>query len=156
MSASFTSNGSYLISASNDCNVYIWNCNRPEEPSVFESKSIKSFECFSSDSSIAIPWCGMDTNNSVNQLHSIASDRLSFSLANDFYIESNSRGSATWPEEKLPASNQRSLLCKSEYRFLKTSCQNLSRSRAWGLKYQILIPSSCGISLLSSYSPHYA
>ncbi|GAA0154359.1 hypothetical protein LIER_12359 [Lithospermum erythrorhizon] len=43
------------------------------------------------------------------------------------------QGSATWPEEKLRASNQRSLLCKSEYRFLKTSCQNLSRSRAWGL-----------------------
>ncbi|GAA0154357.1 hypothetical protein LIER_12360 [Lithospermum erythrorhizon] len=110
MSASFTSNESYLIAASNDCNVYIWNCNRHEEPSVFESNS-----------------------NDLNQLHSIASNRLSFSLANDFYIESNSRGSATWPEEKLRASNQRSLLCKSEYRFLKTSCQNLSRSRAWGL-----------------------
>ncbi|GAA0142742.1 hypothetical protein LIER_03572 [Lithospermum erythrorhizon] len=73
MSASFTSNGSYLISASNDCNVYIWNCNRPEEPSVFESKSIKSFECFSSDSSIAIPWCDMDTNNSRKSfLHQIS------------------------------------------------------------------------------------
>lgn len=133
MSASFTSNGNYIISASDDSNVYVWNCTGPEEPSIFESKSIKTFECFSSDASIAIPWCGMNTNDSVNQLHSIATDSLSFSLANDFYLESSFRGSATWPEEKLPASDQRSVMCKSQYKFLKTSCQNLSRSHAWGL-----------------------
>ncbi|KAG9158033.1 hypothetical protein Leryth_000199 [Lithospermum erythrorhizon] len=133
MSASLTSNGNYIISASDDSNVYVWNCTGPEEPSIFESKSIKSFECFSSDASIAIPWCGMNTNNSVNKLHSVATDGLSYSLANDYYLDTDFRASATWPEEKLRGLNKQSVLCKSQYTLLKTSCKSLSNSHAWGL-----------------------
>ncbi|XP_073002443.1 uncharacterized protein [Typha latifolia] len=55
----------------------------------------------------------------------------SFTLRHEFLSEFLPKGSATWPEEKLPSSLiGASTLCKSQYKFLKTSCQN--SSHAWG------------------------
>nr|XP_018678839.1 PREDICTED: WD repeat-containing protein 44-like [Musa acuminata subsp. malaccensis]XP_018678840.1 PREDICTED: WD repeat-containing protein 44-like [Musa acuminata subsp. malaccensis] len=53
----------------------------------------------------------------------------SFSLSHEF-LECLPKGSATWPEEKLPSSFASSTLDKSHYKFLRTSCQNTSH--AWG------------------------
>ncbi|XP_072958287.1 uncharacterized protein [Typha angustifolia] len=54
----------------------------------------------------------------------------SFTLS-QFFPEFFSKSSATWPEEKLPSGLiTASTLNKSQYKFLKTSCQNASH--AWG------------------------
>uniref|UniRef100_A0A0D9VNM7 Anaphase-promoting complex subunit 4 WD40 domain-containing protein n=1 Tax=Leersia perrieri TaxID=77586 RepID=A0A0D9VNM7_9ORYZ len=55
-----------------------------------------------------------------------------FTLSSSFFAESAPRGSATWPEEKLPSnSSTQSTLRKSQYKFLKASCQNAA-THAWG------------------------
>ncbi|XP_008790515.2 uncharacterized protein LOC103707703 [Phoenix dactylifera] len=55
----------------------------------------------------------------------------SFTLSHEFISEFLPKGSATWPEEKLPSSSTTaSALCKSQYKFLKSSCQGTSH--AWG------------------------
>ncbi|XP_042508377.1 uncharacterized protein LOC122084307 [Macadamia integrifolia] len=59
-----------------------------------------------------------------------------FSLSHGFFSEALPKGSATWPEEKLPVSRSLSMpstVCKSQYKFLKTSCQSKLNSHAWGL-----------------------
>ncbi|KAJ8900649.1 hypothetical protein K2173_025426 [Erythroxylum novogranatense] len=58
-----------------------------------------------------------------------------FSLRHGCFSESSAKGSATWPEEKLASSSLvvSSAMCKSEYKFLKTSCQNSHGSpHSWG------------------------
>lgn len=52
----------------------------------------------------------------------------SFSLGKDLVLESPTKGSATWPEEKLVCPFMR----KSDYKFLK-SCQKNSRTHAWNM-----------------------
>ncbi|XP_006650977.1 WD repeat-containing protein 44-like [Oryza brachyantha] len=55
-----------------------------------------------------------------------------FTLSSAFFAESAPRGSATWPEEQLPSnSSTQSTLRKSQYKFLKASCQNAA-THAWG------------------------
>jgi WD40 repeat protein len=55
-----------------------------------------------------------------------------FTLSSAFFAESAPRGSATWPEEQLPSnSTTQSTLRKSQYKFLKASCQNAA-THAWG------------------------
>ncbi|XP_042481169.1 uncharacterized protein LOC122061775 [Macadamia integrifolia] len=59
-----------------------------------------------------------------------------FSMGNGFFLEALPKGSATWPEEKLPASgllSVSSIVRKSQYKFLKTSCQSMLSSHAWSL-----------------------
>lgn len=108
---------------------------------------MRSSEFFSSDSSIAIPWSGLKTVNTDNGRHSRGLSQTSnnilpfisspyLSLGSELFLEAIPRGSATWPEEKLPVSSPRSVssgMCKSEYKFLKGSCQSSSNSHAWGL-----------------------
>ncbi|KAK4344810.1 hypothetical protein RND71_034986 [Anisodus tanguticus] len=137
LSAAFSSDGKHIISASEDSNVYLWNFNIPEESSVSQPEAVRSFEFFYSDASLAIPWSGLKNVNDENQCHS---QGLSQSLNNFpfraspcFYLEAIPKGSATWPEEKLPLSSPRSAMCKSQYKFLKSSCQSSSSSHAWGL-----------------------
>lgn len=144
-SASFTSDGKHIISACDDSNVYIWNYVGQKD-----SKAIyKSFECFSSDASVALPWPGSRILTSGETLKtrqpsdsSIQSLPLSpsthFSLCQDFILDSGSKGSATWPEEKLPASNLNlgaytCSMSKSQHKLFRTSCQSLMSSHAWGL-----------------------
>ncbi|TMW88749.1 hypothetical protein EJD97_018148 [Solanum chilense] len=147
LSASFTSDGKHIVSASEDSNVYVWNCDVPKD---YESqpKVVRSSEFFSSDSTIAIPWSGLKIVNpdngghcggglsqtSNNVLPFISSPYLS--LGSELFLEAIPKGSATWPEEKLPVSSPRSTssgMCKSEYKLLRSSCQSSSNSHAWGL-----------------------
>ena len=57
-----------------------------------------------------------------------------FTLSNAFFAELAPRGKATWPEEQLPSNSvtpSSSALRKSQYKFLKTSCQSAA-THAWG------------------------
>ncbi|XP_059304547.1 uncharacterized protein LOC132056392 isoform X2 [Lycium ferocissimum] len=146
LTATFTSDGKHIISASEDSNVYVWNCDIPKDY-VSQPKVVRSSEFCSSDSSIAIPWSGLKTVNPDNGRHSggliqSSNNTLPFitspylSLGSELFLEAIPKGSATWPEEKLPMSSPRSVssgMCKSEYKFLKSSCQSSSNSHAWGL-----------------------
>lgn len=147
--ASFTSDGNHIVSASEDSNVYIWNYSDQGESVFSQPKSIRSFECFSSDASVAIPWPGLKTGNSEvldglkpNQLHRNSTNLLPFSsstslsLGQEYFLDSSSKGSATWPEEKLPVSSPQaaaSPISKSQYKLFKSSCESASSSHAWGL-----------------------
>ncbi|XP_009631166.1 uncharacterized protein [Nicotiana tomentosiformis] len=148
LSATFTSDGKHIISASEDSNVYVWNCDIRKDDYVSQPKVVRSSEFFSSDVSIAIPWSGLKTVNPDNGWHSegglsqnpnsllpfMASPYLS--LGCELFLEAIPKGSATWPEEKLPVSSPRSVssrMCRSEYKLLKSSCQSSSNSHAWGL-----------------------
>ncbi|KAK6117683.1 hypothetical protein DH2020_048535 [Rehmannia glutinosa] len=142
ISASFTSDGKHIISASDDSNIYIWNYTNQVDSSLSKPKAIRSFECFSSDASVVIPWSGLKTQNSENGSN-LSSTNLSpfspstyFSQSQEYFLDSISKGSATWPEEKLPVSSPQTLtspLSKSQYKLFKTSCQSSSDSHAWGL-----------------------
>ncbi|MBA0715025.1 hypothetical protein Golax_013959 [Gossypium laxum] len=171
ISASFTSDGMRIVSASEDSNVYVWN-NISQDGLVPQAKNNWSCErFFSNNASVAIPWCGMTSINSIfstmaggmpspkvssstwtcngnagvlqsesgeSSLHkSPFSTSERSSLGHGFFSESLSRGTATWPEEKLPPPNSllvSSAMCKSHYKLLKTSCQSaLDSSHSWGL-----------------------
>ncbi|KAJ0971108.1 hypothetical protein J5N97_019067 [Dioscorea zingiberensis] len=155
ISASFTSDGRHIISASEDSNVYIWTHNIQDAPTSNQVKSTWSYErFFSSNASVALPWPGFESTSPVSAASEVfpgtfsdqtriaerdfsgnnalyVSPTGSFTLSHDFFSEFLPKGSATWPEEKLPSgSRTASLLCKNQYKFLKTSCQN--SSHAWG------------------------
>lgn len=146
LSASFTSDGKHILSACEDSNVYLWNVNQ-EAISPTKAKKIRSSERFYSNASVAVPWSGL---KSRNHNHDCQSDILgcrspkiirlnpptSFSLSHDFVLESFPKGSATWPEEKLPISSpkaRKSAMHRSDYKFLKSSCKSTSSSHAWGM-----------------------
>ncbi|KAA8540065.1 hypothetical protein F0562_026757 [Nyssa sinensis] len=141
ISASFTSDGKHIVSACEDSNVYIWNCISQEVSSTSPPKKIRSCEYFSTNASVAIPWSGLKSGNLENggqfpSLDEISPNTLPFSLGQQFILDSFPKGSATWPEEKLPPSSplaMPSAIHKSQYKFLKTSYQSTSSSHAWGL-----------------------
>lgn len=168
ISASFTSDGMHIVSASEDSYVYIWNNISQDGPVAQEKKSKWSCErFFSNNVSVAIPWCGMTSMNcssstvtgkspsSINsgpcseksvllqsELVESSQWKLPFSspenlsISHGFFSHSLPKGSATWPEENLPASSLvvSSAMCKSQYKFLKMSCQSMHGSpHAWGL-----------------------
>ncbi|XXG43285.1 hypothetical protein AAC387_Pa01g3355 [Persea americana] len=157
--ASFSSDGKHIISASEDCNVYIWNYHSPVGPTPHQAKSIQTCERFSCNALVAVPWSGMKSEtlasneqvsrdsigNTENVCHCRRdphnslisfSSQNSFSLSHEFFSEALPKGSATWPEEKLPSPTSlspASAIRKSQYRRLKSSCQNMATSHAWGL-----------------------
>lgn len=146
LSACFTSDGKHIVSAGEDSNVYMWNCIGHEEPAHDQAKTIRSLERFTTNASIAIPWCGLKCGNAEKepQLHvsdddspeNLAFAPARFSLGQEYVFESFPKGCATWPEEKLPALSQlssASALHKSQYKFLKSSCLCTTSSHAWGL-----------------------
>ncbi|KAL8095705.1 uncharacterized protein LOC141690107 [Apium graveolens] len=147
ISASFTSDGKHIISACDDSNVYFWNCSIQDASPASRPKTSRSFECFSNDASVAIPWSGLRSGSlksgcSLQVVDECILNRRPFSpsdcfsVGQGFLVESIPKGSATWPEEKLPSSPPcapPSALCKSQYKFLKTSCQSSSKTHAWGL-----------------------
>ncbi|KAK9093904.1 hypothetical protein Scep_025373 [Stephania cephalantha] len=64
ISASFTSDGKHILTASEDSNVYIWNWSSKDLPSTSQAKNIWSYERFySSNVSVAIPWSGARSGN---------------------------------------------------------------------------------------------
>lgn len=147
ISASFTSDGKHIVSAFEDSNVYLWNYIDKVVYSASQPKAIRSFECFTSDASVAIPWSGLRIENPENRFISSKLDKNSinslpfsastrFFLDQEFLLESNPRGSATWPAEKLPVSSPRvstSPLCRSQYKLFKNSYQSSSSPHLWGL-----------------------
>lgn len=137
ISASFTADGKHIVSACDDSSVYVWNCvgHDPEQPSPgFFSHTkrlkIRSFEKFSADVSVAIPWCGFTP---VLSSGSELSPSL-FSLGREYVLDSP-KGSATWPEEKLASSfSPVKAIRRSHYKFLRSSCRRTSESsHLWGL-----------------------
>ncbi|XP_023635949.1 uncharacterized WD repeat-containing protein C3H5.08c isoform X2 [Capsella rubella] len=137
ISASFTADGKHIISACDDSSVYVWNCvgNDPEQPSTgffsyTKRLKIRSFEKFSADVSVAIPWCGFAP---VISGGSELSPSL-FSLGREYVLDSP-KGSATWPEEKLASSfSPVKAIRRSHYKFLRSSCRRTSESsHLWGL-----------------------
>jgi hypothetical protein len=116
---------------------------------------------FCSDVSVAIPWNASPEKSSISLACNIpssrgeASDDLhnlqdtaedphdgdslyqlpsgNFTLSNAIFAESAPKGSATWPEEQLSSNRATasSTLRKSQYKFLKASCQGAA-THAWG------------------------
>lgn len=159
MFATFSSDGKHIISTSEDSNIYIWDYKSQEKTSSVVKK-VQSYESFlSQNASIAIPWRGIETmtgsvlppsssgNNGKNRhdhqkfyeeqdQKTLPSSPDCFSLARGFMLESLTRGSATWPEEKLPNSSplpRSPTRYKAELKFLKSACQNMLTSHLWGL-----------------------
>ncbi|KAG5050337.1 hypothetical protein AAZX31_04G214200 [Glycine max] len=146
MCASLTSDGKHILSACEDSNVYLWNVSQ-EESNPVKAKKITSCERFFSNASIAVTWHGLKSQNIEIQHQLDALDKrssqviqlsppASFSLSQEFFLESFPKGSATWPEEKLPVSSPKaktSVMRKSEYKFLKSSCKSTSSAHAWGM-----------------------
>lgn len=143
---SITADGKHIVSACDDANVYIWNCVHQDKTSISQSKGIRSCEHFSANASIAIPWCGLKYENTENRQFEVPHEDLPhdlpfslssyFSMDHEYSSESLPKGSATWPEETLPPSSplsMPSLIHKSQYKFLKTSCQSTFDSHIWGL-----------------------
>ncbi|CBI34556.3 unnamed protein product, partial [Vitis vinifera] len=121
-STSFTADGKHIVSASEDSNVHLWDYNNQDRASS-RAKDIWSCESFlSHNATIAIPWCGMKTTTETCPSPTLTTKSLP-------------RGSATWPEEKLPDSSPFSpSMRRSEYKFLKSACQNTASSpHTWGL-----------------------
>lgn len=128
LSASFTSDGRYIISAGEDSSVYVWNYDlsvRQSPKGVKSMKTVRSCELFSSEGvSLAVPWPGIgpkDLSLSNNKLP-LPSQPLKIlepstwlwdsdfcSLGAWLFADGISKGSATWPEEKLTASPQNSM-----------------------------------------------
>ncbi|XP_039066763.1 WD repeat-containing protein 44-like [Hibiscus syriacus] len=147
MSASFTSTGRHIISVGEDCHVYVWNYNDMCPRTSKHTKSVSSCEhFFCEDVSVAIPWLGQRLDRShldcyprEDRIESASRirDTQRFFLGNWFSIDSSFKGSATWPEEKLPlwdtsfaedelyAYNHQQLRQNSEY--------HTSLPETWGL-----------------------
>ncbi|XP_076937519.1 uncharacterized protein LOC143605194 [Bidens hawaiensis] len=123
--ASFTSNGRHIISASEDSNVYVWDCdnknNNQNKTSFFKHKTVRSCEWFYAGASVALPWSGRTSPLPPSY----------FSLGQEFFLESAAKASATWPEEKLPSSS--SPLSKSKYKFFRSSSENSDNCHTWGM-----------------------
>ena len=144
-SASLTSDGQHIVSTSEDSHVYIWNCINQEVLSPSQPKTIRSWERFTANASIAIPWSGLKSENSGDGCQVRVLDETSlnllpspvcFAVGQEFVLESFPKGSATWPEEKLLSSSPwavPSAIHKSQYKFLRSSCQSTSSSHAWNL-----------------------
>ncbi|XP_020597450.1 F-box/WD-40 repeat-containing protein At5g21040-like [Phalaenopsis equestris] len=120
LSASFTSDGRYIVSVGEDSNIYVWNCDLLSKPSSKEAKSIRSFELFFSEGvSVAVPWPKMEhrAGPCTNALH-LPSPPLKILEPSTWLWDSDCLFLGSWlftdgasrvgPEEKLPTSPQAS------------------------------------------------
>ncbi|CAF2137887.1 WD repeat-containing protein 44 [Brassica rapa] len=131
-SASLTSDGKHIVSACEDSNVYIWsNGDESDSSSSSQTKKIRSFERFSTNASVAATWCGFSDHNATLPFSSPSC----LSINEGFVPGSIPKGSATWPEENLPANPlSSSTMSASHYKFLKSSYQRATNSSlAWGM-----------------------
>ncbi|XP_010931045.1 uncharacterized protein [Elaeis guineensis] len=117
LSASFTSDGRHIVSVGEDSYVYIWNYDSSGSLSSKGSKSIRACELFFSErASVAVPWPGLDHGQAgsggktldasslqqkILEASTCLRDPDCFSLGTWLFSDGSSRGSATWPEEKL-------------------------------------------------------
>jgi len=106
-SPSLTSDGRYLISAGKDSNVYIWNF-----ANSGDAKSVHSCELFfSKDVTTAVPWPGVHQDghtkpsclNEKSSSAPILRHHEECQSPGPWSFVDCSKGSATWPEEKLPS-----------------------------------------------------
>ncbi|KAJ3680150.1 hypothetical protein LUZ60_016428 [Juncus effusus] len=126
--ARFTSDGRHVIVSDEDSTVYLFNHSNPDP--LTRLKPTSSHERFSSqNSSIAVPW-----TNPISPPHhhrqegnkiEYVSPSGSFSLSEDFLA---ARGSATWPEEKLPGGG----MSRSQFRVLRGACSRSESEHMWG------------------------
>ncbi|KAH9603588.1 hypothetical protein KSS87_015964 [Heliosperma pusillum] len=120
-SAHLTSDGKQIVSALEDSSVHIWKCidhGYRDSPHI---KKVSSSERFVSNSSVALPWPGLQDGIRGQQCFVTPAH---FSCRQSFLQDSNyPNGSALWPEEKLLAPTKASSMHKSEYKFLRT-CQS--------------------------------
>lgn len=147
ISATFTSDGRHILSASEDSNVYIWNHLNQTHSSSNNLKSIKSFERFSSSNlCVVTPWQGFSNKLTLNTSKSdflwhvdylgnkilYLSLSSKFTLSYKFFADFLPWGSATWPEEKLPFSMVKNFsFSKSQFKFQRSSFQKKT-SHSWG------------------------
>ncbi|KAL6885894.1 hypothetical protein ACP4OV_010155 [Aristida adscensionis] len=103
-SPSLTSDGRYLISAGKDSNVYIWDF-----VNSGEAKSVHSCDLFffSKNVTTAVPWPGVqDRKTTCLAEKSVSAPTLRSNgecrSPGPWSFADGTRGSATWPEEKLP------------------------------------------------------
>ncbi|CAF1897166.1 BnaCnng59300D [Brassica napus] len=129
-SVSLTSDGKHIVSACEDSNIYIWSNGEESDSSSSQTKKIRSFERFSTNASVAATWCGFLDHNATLPFSSPSC--LSYE---GFVPGSIPKGSATWPEENLPANPlSSSTMSASHYKFLKSSYQRATNSSlAWGM-----------------------
>ncbi|KAL5540038.1 hypothetical protein UlMin_042811 [Ulmus minor] len=130
ISASFTSDGARIVSASEDSNVFVWNYKNEDDP---EHRTKNHWSCerfFSNNASVATTWSSMSCRNHL--LSSTPEEKGSKQLR---FLSRNQ--SATWPEEKLHPSNSlvvSSSTCKYRHKFVKSFGQNkIGYPSAWGL-----------------------
>ncbi|TYI73815.1 hypothetical protein E1A91_D07G156500v1 [Gossypium mustelinum] len=124
---------------SNNASVAIPWCGITCRNSIFPNMSGTS----PSPKDLSSRWCNENTGVLQSELGDSSQHKLPFSssecfsLGHGFFSESLLKGTATWPEEKLPHPDSfvvSSAMCKSQYKLLKTSCQSaLGSSHAWGL-----------------------
>ncbi|KAJ4911390.1 Transducin/WD40 repeat-like superfamily protein [Raphanus sativus] len=130
-SVSLTSDGKHIVSACEDSNVYIWsNGDESDSSSSHHTKKIRCFERFSANASVAATWCGFSNHNTTLPFTS-----PSCLSVNEGFVP---KGSATWPEENLPATANplsSSTMSASHYKFLKSSYQRATSSSltTWGM-----------------------
>ncbi|XP_077248524.1 uncharacterized protein LOC143888106 [Tasmannia lanceolata] len=113
-----------------------WSRVKSGNPVSLTSENIAAHQQVLSDSTRSLQnLCNCHSFSSNKSLSLSLSDH--FSLSHGFLSEVPPKGSATWPEEKLPTSSSltvSSTMCKSQYKFLKASCQNaVTSSHAWGV-----------------------
>lgn len=151
MPAAFTSDGDHIVSATEDSNVRVWNYTTHDQKSS-RLKKVWSCESFlSRNASIAVPWCGLKhklgalpgsilgnghfDEKLLQKIHAAFPDCFTMGLG--YFLDALYKGSATWPEEKLPKSNPvpiKPAVCKSDFKFLKNAWMNAFNSpNLWGL-----------------------
>ncbi|KAH6790684.1 hypothetical protein C2S51_005690 [Perilla frutescens var. frutescens] len=151
--AAFTSDGEHIVSATEDSNVRVWNYTAQDQKSS-RLKKVWSCESFlSRNASIAIPWCGLKhklgalpgsilgnghfDEKLLQKFHASFPD--CFTMSFGYFLDALYKGSATWPEEKLPKPNPvpvnvKSFVGKSDFKFLKNAWTNAFHSpNLWGL-----------------------
>jgi len=126
----------------NDVSVAIpWNAS-PAKRSISLALNIPSLRQQVSDEihnlQESTSYCHAEDSLGGDSLHQLPSGN--FTLSSTFFAESMPRGTATWPEEQLPSNSvaPSSTLRKSQYKFLKTSCQRAS-THSWG---QVIVTAS--------------
>ncbi|CAH9089594.1 unnamed protein product [Cuscuta epithymum] len=146
--ATFTSDGKHVVSISEDSNVHVWNF----ENESGNKKNIWSSESFySNEASIAIPWCGFESNSTSlpggRPLSNGEADEGftkgpgsadCFSLSRGFFLDSlTNKVSPAWPEETLSEESSPVMISpsipKPDYKILKNAWQSAYESpNLWG------------------------
>ncbi|KAM0043794.1 putative transcription factor WD40-like family [Helianthus debilis subsp. tardiflorus] len=144
ISASVTSNGKYVVCASEDSQVYVWKhegeSRASRNKSITVTHSYEYFHC--QDVSVAIPWPGepnrlsgdhFDDVSAVNhpptpedQFNSGPFDGIISSASNGYFFD---RFSATWPEEKLVSTTKN----QSKHKSVDFSNGSNPSKLGWGM-----------------------